>query len=293
LSNEGAPTIYELARKALEEDRALTDVTTQLTDLLLTKKASKGPDHFVIHAKEDGIFSGHYWTEAVLRAANLELLSCAHEGQQLQKGTVVCAGRGDWRLILSAERTLLNVLQNLSGVATRTRSLVDLVERIWNQKGYPLAAIPGVYHTRKTLPLLRELQVAAVLAGGGQRHRMDLHERPLFKENHKYVLKNAGLSLGEWVREVVQSRPDSLIEVESPAEAFEAAGSGAKNLLLDNFSPAQVAETLAKLDKMTIEISGGLTAENIEGYLQPGVNRLSLGGLTHSVRALDMGLDWG
>jgi nicotinate-nucleotide pyrophosphorylase (carboxylating) len=178
-------------------------------------------------------------------------------------------------------------------VATKTRRFVALVEAVWKRAGGTGPA-PGVYHTRKTSPLFRDLEREAIVSGGGRLHRRDLADSVLFKENHKEVLRGEGLSWADLVTTLGGARvKTSLIEVENPAEARAVVDAGARLIMLDNFSPSQVRETVAGLPAdVTVEVSGGLDFETIVDFVIPGVHRLSVGSLTHSAPSLDLSLDW-
>lgn len=289
--------VLEIARQALQEDGwGEVDVTTRCLESYLqsTRTSQQFSDAlatqvFVLKAKEEGVFSGTAWIEAIATLTSLSIWACVAEGERFFPGQVVCRGQGAVEMILRAERVLLNTLQHLCGVATQTFACVQKV----NARAASLAMVaPGVFHTRKTLPLYRELQVNAVLAGGGRRHRTSLAERILFKENHKYFVR----SEFEKFLSFTLAKPEAanaLIEVETPEEAILATRLGVKALLLDNFSPDTLRETLPRLSpSVEIEVSGGLNFNNIADYVLPGVSRLSLGALTHSVRNLDLSLDW-
>ncbi|MBS1982553.1 MAG: hypothetical protein JST16_00160 [Bdellovibrionales bacterium] len=289
-------TLFETARLALEEDFALNDVTTSALDSFLTSRAEAMPEHaaFYLVAKQAGVFAGRAWAEAVCELMELEITALHADGQLLAVGDVLLRAHGNPRKILAAERTLLNGLQYACGVATLTRAFVEKVELTWKQHGASGTAAPGVYHTRKTPPLLRALAVDAVVAGGGRLHRQHLADRVLFKENHKQWVLRAGLSLSEVVAYFeTWGFEDALIEVETIDEAVTSARAGAKYLLLDNFTPEQVQECLARLPAgLQIEVSGGLSFEGVARYCRPGVTRLSVGALTRDVRTLDLSLDW-
>jgi nicotinate-nucleotide pyrophosphorylase (carboxylating) len=206
------------------------------------------------------------------------------DGSAVGPGDVVAAVSGPMPSILTAERTALNFLCHLSGVATATRRLVDAVA----------AANPStrVLDTRKTIPGLRALEKAAVRAGGGTNHRGSLSEGILLKDNHL-----GGLAIGDAVALAAQRWPGRMIEVEcdEPGQAKEAAAAGAGIVMLDNMSPEQVASTVAlvraQAEGTLVEVSGGITLETAPAYAAAGADLLSVGALTHSAIALDLGLD--
>ena len=197
----------------------------------------------------------------------------------VRPGSVVLELEGNARAILAAERTMLNYLMHLSGVATATSAAVRAVgPRI------------TVLATRKTLPGLRDLEKAAVVHGGGAPHRRDLSDALLVKRPHVQV---AGLTNA--VRAALKAggtRRPVEVEVRSLAEAREAVGAGARHLLLDNVGPQgarRIARGLGRRARragITLEASGGITAENVRAYRGTGVHSVSLGSLTHSARAL-------
>lgn len=275
-----------LFQAALEEDAVRFDVTTES---LVAQVGDLGTVRFVVKAKAPGILSGTRWLRAAESLGKVYDLRFLAEGQRIGCGDEVLSGRADLKTLLGVERSLLNGLQHLCGIATLTRRVVDRV----NAKAHSFRRKPHVFHTRKTLPLWRDLQIQAVVAGGGHLHRHDLAQRILFKENHKYLLAKKGKNLRDYIQGLGDSRATALIEVENETEALEAVACGAQHLLLDNFSPDQIAALLPKLPaNLQLEVSGGLNEDNVLDYVMEGVDRLSLGALTHSVKALDLSLDW-
>jgi nicotinate-nucleotide pyrophosphorylase (carboxylating) len=208
------------------------------------------------------------------------------DGDDLAPGEVVADVEGPLRSLLTAERTALNFLCHLSGVATLTRRYVDAVQ----------AANPAtrVLDTRKTTPGLRALEKAAVRAGGGTNHRATLSDAVLVKDNHL-----AGTTIGDAVRRARRLWPGRMVEVEcdTPAQAQEAVDGGASLVLLDNMTPAEVADCVARLrqrpggEAVLVEVSGGLSLTRAPAYAAAGADLLSVGALTHSAPALDIGLD--
>ncbi len=288
LTSESALSLF---RAALEEDRATDDVTTQWLGRALQKRGKRLPSsrRFQIVAKEVGVFAGGLWVDAGARLGGFEVRSRVGDGARLDPGAVVVEGLGDVGPLLATERVLLNGLQHACGIATMTRRHVDEVEAAARARG--LAKAPGVYHTRKTLPLLRDLERSAVLAGGGAAHRRDLAEFVLFKDNHKEILLEEGLGWGD-LAAAVSDRP-VWIEVDTSEEAEAVVAAGFRRLLLDNFGPSQVENLLRRLPAdCEIEISGGLGLGRLAPFVQPGVQRLSVGAVTHSARALDLSMDF-
>jgi nicotinate-nucleotide pyrophosphorylase (carboxylating) len=286
--------LLDVARLALEEDATARDVTTASLDSFLTSRSEPLPEQmgFRLVAKEPGVFSGRDWAASIAELMNLRVPDCLAEGARFEPGDVVLSGTGSAANILAAERTLLNGLQLACGVATMTADYVAHVRQVWAAKGLPGNA-PGVYHTRKSPPLLRELTVNGVRAGGGCLHRVSLADRVLFKENHKYFVFRQGLRLKDYLQYLeVWGFEDFIIEVETLEEALECVEAGAKHLLLDNFTPARLQEALARLPRgIEIEVSGGLRKEALADYAQLGVTRFSVGSLTRDVRSVDLSLD--
>jgi nicotinate-nucleotide pyrophosphorylase (carboxylating) len=221
--------------------------------------------------------------EAVLTCAAgavLEVDRPVADGDRVGRGTVLLTVTGPTRALLLGERTALNLLCHLSGIATATRRWADALEGT--------GAV--VRDTRKTTPLLRPLEKYAVRCGGGENHRMSLSDAALIKDNH--VVAAGGVAAA--YRLVVDRFPGVPVEVEvdDVAGAVEAAEAGASLVLLDNMSPAQVREGVAALGgRARAEVSGGLTLDTARAYGETGVDYLAVGALTHSATVLDIGLD--
>lgn len=207
------------------------------------------------------------------------------EGQQVEAATVLAEVTGPLSSVLTGERTALNFLGHLSGIATTTRAFVD-------------AAAPlRVWDTRKTIPGLRSLQKAAVRAGGARNHRGNLSDWVMFKDNHLSVL-----GITEAVRRARDMWPGRTVHVEADRleQMLEALDAGADAVLLDNMSPEQITECVAAADehaarngtrRALLEVSGGITLQSISSYANTGADVVSSGSLTNSVRVLDIGLD--
>jgi nicotinate-nucleotide pyrophosphorylase (carboxylating) len=193
---------------------------------------------------------------------------------------------GELRHILRAERPLLNLLQRASGIATTTRSFVGAVE----------GTRCRILHTRKTAPGLRALDVAGVVAGGGSVHRLDLEHEVMVKDNHWQALGSRGIDLEHALAEARRSGITALyVEVESLTQLEQACAAGATRLLIDNQSPTTLrswAEKARQLSRgIEIEATGGITLENVRAYADAGADFISIGALTHSVRAADLALE--
>lgn len=212
-----------------------------------------------------------------------QVLDESRDGRRLIPGVPALRVRGPVRGLLTAERTALNLLCHLSGIATTTAAWVDAVAGT--------GAV--ILDTRKTLPGLRLLQKYAVRCGGGRNHRMGLGDMVLIKDNHVVAAGSVTAAL----RAARETAPGVRceLEVDSLEQLDEALAAGAELVLLDNFSPDQCAEAVrrrAELDaKVEFEVSGGLSLDVARAYAETGVDYLSVGALTHSVTALDLGLD--
>lgn len=277
------PPAADVARSvatALGEDLgAEGDLTGLLLDESLRSVAS-------IVAREPGVLAG----EACARASflgvdpTLAVEFRRHDGDAIVTDEVVATVRGSMRSIVAAERTALNFLTHLSGVATATRAIVDAVAASGHRA--------TVLDTRKTTPGLRALEKAAVRAGGGTNHRFSLSDAVLLKDNHLAVV-----DLEVAVRTALDRYAGVRVQVEcDTSEQVEAAlRAGATAILLDNMSPALVAACVALVRRsgaqVFIEASGHITARTAGEYAAAGVDAVSSGALTHSVRSLDLGLD--
>lgn len=275
------PALLPLIDAALAEDAAADDVTTAA--LIPPGLRARG----VIAAKAPGVLAGGPVAQAVfLRvdpALAVELVTA--EGATLTPGQTVMTIAGAATPILRAERTALNFLQRMSGIATETARYV--------------AAVAGtrarILDTRKTAPGLRALDKYAVRMGGGQNHRQNLSDGILIKDNHLAALRTQGVGVAEAVRRARERAPRGLkleVEVTSVELAIEAAAAGADILLLDNMPLPQMREAARKLKgRCLLEASGSITLENVRAVAEAGVDFISVGALTHSTRALDLSLE--
>jgi nicotinate-nucleotide pyrophosphorylase (carboxylating) len=272
-----APLLEEglaLVRRALAEDVGDGDATT-LATVPADAHARAG-----IVQKEAGVVFGLDLAEA----AFLELDPDARFSRRVEEGVwreggEVLVVEGSARALLTAERTALNLLQRLSGVATAAARAVQLVEGTGAR----------VLDTRKTTPGFRALEKAAVAAGGATNHRFGLFDAILIKENHAAMAGGVGAA----VRAARDARPDLPLEVEcrSEEEVREALEAGAPRLLLDNMAPAELRAMVALVaGRAELEASGGITHANLREVAETGVDFISLGALTHSAPALDLSL---
>ncbi|HVC14441.1 MAG TPA: carboxylating nicotinate-nucleotide diphosphorylase [Acidimicrobiales bacterium] len=284
------PTAVDPPRAAAREAvaRALAEDVLPLGDLTASLVEESRRAETAIVARARGVVAGRLCAlEAFAQVdRDVEVDWRAADGSVVEPGSVVAQVRGPLRSILTAERTALNFVCHLSGVATATRQVVEAVA-----KANPSAR---VLDTRKTLPGLRALQKAAVRAGGGHNHRGSLSDGVLVKDNHL-----GALSIAEAVARARDRFPMRMIEVECdrPEQAMDAAAAGAHVVMLDNMTPDEVASTVGMLraagTDVLVEVSGGLTEASAPRFAAAGADLLSLGTLTHSVRALDLGLDLG
>ncbi len=270
----GGPPLTELVRAALAEDLGdRGDVTS--TALIPADLAAEGK----LISRAPGVFAG--WTVAgeVARQCGLAVTWYVVDGAPLERGAVIAELSGPARSLLACERTLLNLIGHLSGVATLTRSYTEVCGEC------------AVLDTRKTTPGLRALEKAAVLAGGGTNHRFGLYDRVLVKDNH---LALAGAGLVEAVRQVRHHWPGLLVEVEADdmAGVRLALEAGADWILLDNMSPEQMRAAVAEIaGRARTEGSGRMDLERAAAAAACGVDAVSVGALTHSAPTLDIGLD--
>ena len=271
--------VGDLVRATIEEDLAGgVDVTTT---------ATVDPDQVSVAelvARADGVVAGLEIAELVLRQVaapdEIEIEHTARDGDSVQRGGILMTVRGKTRQLLTAERTTLNLLCHLSGVATLTRHWVDAVEGT--------GAV--IRDTRKTMPLLRSLEKYAVRCGGGKNHRMGLSDAALIKDNH--VIAAGGVA--EAFRLVRKAYPEIGIEVEvdSVEDAVIAVESGAELVLLDNMDVPLLREAVEKVaGRARLEASGGLTLDRAREVAETGVDFLAVGALTHSAPVLDIALD--
>lgn len=272
------PQFYvdDVIRRALEEDINYLDVSS---DYLLPEN-QRNEAYFV--AKADGVLCG---LEVALRT--FELLDDSfsakiykHDGDKIAAGDVIAEFSGKTVLLLKGERTALNLLQHMSGIATATARAVELVRRTNAQ----------ITDTRKTLPGLRALQKYAVVCGGGKNHRFNLSDGAMLKDNHI----DAGGGIEKTV-EILRGKLGHMVKIEVETrdldEVREAVRAGADIIMLDNMSNDTMREAVALIGgKAKTEASGGITLENLAEVAKTGVDIISLGALTHSVHAFDISM---
>jgi nicotinate-nucleotide pyrophosphorylase (carboxylating) len=274
------PDDYDPIAAALKEDLGNGDITTEF--FVPESLQARGR----IVAREPAVVAGTAAAAEVFRkidsATDVQIVR--QDGDAIVAGDVIIEVRGLARSILKAERVALNFLQRLCGVATLTRQFVDAVGN------HPAK----ILDTRKTTPGLRALQKAAVVAGGGVNHRSGLYDMVLVKDNHLAAL--GGLSgFADQIRRLREERPNIRIEVEADdleqARAFVEID-GIDVILLDNMVPAQIREALAlRRNNIKFEASGGITLKNVRRIAATGVDYISIGALTNSAPAVDLGLE--
>lgn len=238
--------------------------------------------------KEAGIAAGIEEIAVLAESLGLSIKTEVMDGEEFSKRQILVKISGDARTILSAERTMLNLLSHMSGIATATRKLIEKLRNV--------GATAKIAATRKTSPGLSYFDKKAVLVGGGDPHRLRLDDMILVKENHLVIaegVKNA-------IKKAKQNAPFSKkieVEVTNGVDALKAAESGADLIMLDNFSPKQVKEAIGDLKKagflgkVLLEVSGGIGEQNLLEYASAQVDIISIGALTHSVRAIDISLE--
>ncbi len=268
-----APTI-DLVARALAEDLGGADVTTEATVPVAARARA------VITQKAPGVIFGLELVAEVFRRLDPDVAveRAVDEGRWRDGGEVV-AVQGQARALLSGERTALNFLARLSGVATLTARAVEAVQGTGTR----------ILDTRKTTPGLRHLEKAAVAAGGGTNHRAGLYDAILIKENHAAL---AG-GVGEAVALAANAAPSLPLEVEcrNLTEVDEALAAGAPRLLLDNMTPAALRQAVDHVaGRAELEASGGMTLQTLREVAETGVDFISVGALTHSAPALDLSL---
>lgn len=274
--------IQRLIERGLAEDLPWGDATTD--PLIDPSWMVRGH----ILAKAEGVVAGLpvvvQLFQGVDPAIQIELL--VQDGQRLQPGTRLATLAGPAASLLRAERLALNLLQQLSGVATLTARFVAAIE------GLPCRIVD----TRKTVPGLRRLQKYAVRMGGGHNHRFSLSDGVMLKDNHLALLRAQGLSLREALARVRAHIPHGMrveVEVETLEELDEALEAGADIVLLDNMPPPLLREAVARVGGRALtEASGGVTLDQVRAIAETGVDLISVGALTHSAPALDLSLEF-
>ena len=274
--------LEEKILRFVEEDIGQGDITTLLTIPLGTIVEAE------IIANESGIIAGIEEALTLLNSFDLKAGTPVPDGSTVKRKKVILKIIGDARTLLSIERSLLNILTRMSGIATTTHRLVEKLRR----SGYKTR----VACTRKVAPGLSYFDKKAVMLGGGDTHRLHLDDLVLIKDNHIAILGNVGQAVKK-VKNAVSFSKKIEVEVSKEGKAIEVAKAGADIIMLDNFSPQQVKGTIALLkreklrNKVLIEASGGINKQNILKFADAGPDILSLGEITDSVKAFDMSLN--
>jgi len=271
--------IRDRIKEFLDEDIGYGDITS--STLIPEEQTAKGTLYF----KEPGITSGLVEAATVFEILGCQVTAHSKDGEAVKEKQVLLSVNGHARALLMGERLALNIVGRMAGIATQTTKVVNSVK----EKNHKTR----VAATRKTLPGLREFDKRAVVHGGGDPHRFGLDDCVLIKDNH--------LELVPSVTEAIKRARDGIsftkmveIEVRSLEDAEEAAREGADIIMLDNIAAPEIKEWLGELDKKGLregfiyEASGGITFENAANYAAAGVDIISMGALTHSVRSLDV-----
>ena len=277
-----AAEIRQAVQAALAEDIGSGDVTT------LATVPETATARAVLQARESLVVAGLDFAEAAFRELSpaIQIERLVPDGQPVQGGDILLKVAGPARALLSAERVALNFVQHLSGIATLTAQFVGAV------KGLPVQ----ILETRKTTPGWRRFEKYAVACGGGKNHRAGLFDMVLIKDNHLAALRKAKPNaVAAAVRRAREQFPQLTVEVEADTleQVAQAADAGADIILLDNMNPAQLRRAVQKINgRAKTEASGGVNLNTVRAIASTGVDFISIGALTHSARAVDIGLDF-
>jgi len=252
-----------------------------ITSVLLPKKKIKAK----IISRQEGVLAGVKFAGDIFRLKGCNVKIIKKDGAKLKSNQIILQISGNAGTVLSCERTALNLLSRMSGIATQTNFLVSKIRKI-NRK-------TKLYSTRKTAPGLRFFDKEAIMIGGGHKHRMSLNDMVMIKDNHLLVTN----SMEGIIKSARKRHKHVEVEVENQRDAILAASSGATIVMLDNFSPVQIKKTITALQKkklrntVKLEASGGINSKNISAYAKTGVDIISVGSITNSVRGLDLSLE--
>ena len=252
-----------------------------ITSVLLPKKKIKAK----IISRQEGVLAGVKFAGDIFRLKGCNVKIIKKDGAKLKSNQIILQISGNAGTVLSCERTALNLLSRMSGIATQTNFLVSKIRKI-NTK-------TKLYSTRKTAPGLRFFDKEAVAIGGGHKHRMSLNDMVMIKDNHLLVTN----SMEGIIKNARKRHKHVEVEVENQRDAILAANSGATIVMLDNFSPVQIKKTITALqkkklrNKVKLEASGGINSKNISAYAKTGVDMISVGSITNSVKGLDLSLE--
>ena len=252
-----------------------------ITSVLLPKKKIKAK----IISRQEGVLAGVKFAGDIFRLKGCNVKIIKKDGAKLKSNQIILQISGNAGTVLSCERTALNLLSRMSGIATQTNFLVSKIRKI-NKK-------TKLYSTRKTAPGLRFFDKEAIMIGGGHKHRMSLNDMVMIKDNHLLVTN----SMEGIIKNARKRHKHVEVEVENQRDAILAANSGATIAMLDNFSPVQIKKTITELqkkklrNKVKLEASGGINSKNIAAYAKTGVDMISVGSITNSVKGLDLSLE--
>ena len=279
--------VVAIIDRALAEDSPWGDVTSEAAIPAEATATAR------LVSRVTGVFAGGLPLELAFTRVDPALVVERHltDGAALTPGTLVATITGSARAILRGERVALNLAQRLSGVATLTRAYVDAVAGAVSASGRPVRIVD----TRKTTPGLRVLEKAAVRAGGAHNHRFSLSDAVMLKDNHLAVLASQGLDLTEAIRTVRERIPHTThleVEVDGLAQLPAVIAAETDTIMLDNFSLDDLRAGVELIaGRAIVEASGGVTLETVGAIAATGVDVISVGALTHSAPALDLGLD--
>jgi nicotinate-nucleotide pyrophosphorylase (carboxylating) len=271
--------VEEIVRRALAEDIGTGDLTTEATIPADAETTA------IIHTKEDGVLAGLDVARAVFRMLDPDCVFTAlrQDGERIARGETVAELKGKARAILMGERVALNLLQRMSGIATMTRQAADAL------RYFPTRVVD----TRKTVPGLRMLDKYAVRCGGGQNHRIGLYDAVLIKDNHIKVAGGVGAAVAA-ARKNIPFTVRIEVETENLAQVEEALAAGPDIIMLDNMDHETMRRAVELIGgRAKVEASGKVTLETVAEVAKAGVDFISMGALTHSVKALDIILDIG
>lgn len=277
-----AAEVRQAVKLALQEDIGSGDVTT------LATVPAGAEAKAVMRAREDLVVAGLELAEAAFRELSpaAEATRETRDGEQVSAGATLLRICGPARALLSAERVALNFVQRLSGIATLTAQFVDAIRGTSAQ----------ILDTRKTSPGWRRFEKHAVSCGGGRNHRMGLYDMVLIKDNHLAALHSEpGGAIAAAIQRSRKAYPNLKVEVEADTveQVEQALAAGADLILLDNMSAAQLRDAVQKCKgRARTEASGGVNLESVRAIAEAGVDFISVGALTHSARAVDIGLDF-
>ncbi len=252
-----------------------------ITSVLLSNKNIKAK----IISREKGIVAGIKFARNIFQLKKCTVRALVKDGSRLKPNQTILEVSGSAKSVLSCERTVLNLLSRMSGIATQTNYLVSQIKK-YSKK-------TDLYSTRKTAPGLRYFDKEAVRIGGGHKHRMSLNDMIMLKDNHLLLCN----SMDDIIKKARKKHKQVEVEVENQKDAILAAKYGATIIMLDNFSPTQIRKTTVALqkkklrNKIKLEASGGINSKNITAYAKTDVDIISVGSITNSVNGLDLSLE--